>query len=146
VTALRAFVQAPWSRRLLAVECCAALLCARCVTLFPPRVYLPAVWPAGVALPPDTSDMSARSIGAMAAAVARYLPVRALCLQQALAVRWMLRRRGYRPVLCLGVGRTADARAAAAAGRAAHAWVSVGPEVVCGDGKLGDYVVVGRFV
>lgn len=146
--AVRGFVRAPMRRRLLALESLAELVRARIVTLLPARIYtrdLGAVAHAA-ALPatPEQNDEAVR-IGRIVDKVARYLPFRALCLQQAIAVRRMLRRRGVPVSVCLGISRNREDRAAPALGRAAHAWVEVGDRVVSGAGELERYAVVARF-
>jgi Transglutaminase-like superfamily len=66
----------------------------------------------------------ARRIGRVVARVARALPHEPTCLRQAIATRWMLRRRGIECEAHLGVVRTDPFEA--------HAWVTVGDVVVQG--------------
>jgi hypothetical protein len=82
----------------------------------------------------------------MVETVARTMPFHALCLQQAVTARRMLRRRRVRATVYLRVKRNSAARSMAGQGRVAHAWVEVGSQVVNGDGNVGDYAVVARFV
>lgn len=60
--------------------------------------------------------------------VAAVLPWHPVCLPQALAARAMLRRRGIRPEVHLGVAGVSPL--------ATHAWVSVDGAVVLGGGVL----------
>ncbi len=48
-----------------------------------------------------------RTVGRVVGRVARRLPFEALCLPQAMAAQWMLRRRGVSAHLWIGVGRPA---------------------------------------
>lgn len=147
--AIRGFLRAPMRRRLLALESLGELIRARLVTLLPARVYTrdfgAVVTTAVSAAATPEQDEEAVRIGRMVEKVARYLPFRALCLQQAIAVRRMLVRRGVPVSVCLGVSRHREDRAAPALGRAAHAWVQVGDRVVSGAGELDRYAVVARF-
>lgn len=70
-------------------------------------------------------------------AAAANLPWKPVCLPQAVAAQWMLRRRGIRSTLYLGVdpGRQLDA----------HAWVRVGDVVVTGAAGKDRFVVVSTF-
>lgn len=70
-------------------------------------------------------------------AAAANVPWKPVCLPQAIAAQWMLRRRGIRSTLYLGVdpGRQLDA----------HAWVRVGDAVVTGGAGKDRFVVVSTF-
>ncbi len=155
-----AFVRAPAARKRLALEAAWELLRARLLTLRPATVYSPALGtlvetgpPAGPApdQAPDpvpdqvTGRAEAEEIGHVVEVVGRCLPFRALCLQQAIAVRRMLTRRGIPAMVYLGVARDRADRAQADLGQAAHAWVAVGSRVVSGDGVLEKYAIVARF-
>lgn len=146
--AIRGFARAPMRRRLLAGEAAGELVRARVMTLFPARIYtrdLGAVAHAAAAAATPEQNEEAVRVGRMVEKVARYMPFRALCLQQAIAVRRMLCRRGVPVSVCLGVSRNREDRAEPALGRAAHAWVEVGDRVVSGAGELDRYAVVARF-
>lgn len=145
--AIRGFVRAPAPRRWLALEAAGHLVRARFLTLAPPRIYTRALGTLGAAVGDDQQppEALAAEIGAMVARVAAVLPFRARCLQQSIAVRRMLLRRGFRVSVYLGVSRSRADRAAPELGRAAHAWVEAGGQVVGGAGELDRYVVVARF-
>ena len=70
---------------------------------------------------------------------ANHLPWRPLCLPQAVALRWMLRRRGYRPIVVLGVRRQEGKR-----GVDAHAWLVEGERVAIG-GDIKPFSVLCHF-
>jgi hypothetical protein len=74
-------------------------------------------------------DSEARRIGRAVARVARVLPHEPTCLRQAIATRWMLRRRGIDCEAHLGIVRTDPFEA--------HAWVTVGDVVVQGGPVVG---------
>jgi hypothetical protein len=144
---MRGFLRADAPRRRLALEAVWHLAIARLLTLAPPRFYTRAFGmldgPAGELGEPSAA--LAEETGAMVARVAACLPFRAQCLQQSIAVRRMLLKRGLRVSVYLGVSRCRDDRAAPELGRAAHAWVEAGGRIVSGAGDLDRFVVVARF-
>ena len=141
--------KAPWRRRKLAAEAAAELVRARVMTLLPARIYTRDLGrmdqKAEARMVDQTAAETADRVGRMVEAVARYMPFRALCLQQAIAVRRMLDRRHVPAAVFLGVARDRADRQAAELGRAAHAWVEVGNRVVSGGGELSRYAVIARF-
>ncbi len=72
---------------------------------------------------------------------ARNVPWRALCFEQALAVRGMLRRRGLSCILHYGIARDA----AAGPGLQAHVWVTSGGHMVIGGEVAPRFVELARF-
>lgn len=70
--------------------------------------------------------------------VTPWLPFHCSCLTRALAGRWMLRRRGVPSVLHVGVAKPGPSVSA-------HAWLTVGELVVCGDGDGDAFTPIGRF-
>ena len=145
-----AFLRAPANRKLMALEASWELLRARILTLRPATVYSPRL---GRLVEADSNEnmafSAARSeaaeIGHIVDVVGRCMPFRALCLQQAIAVRSMLNRRGIPAMVYLGIARDRADRAQADLGRAAHAWVTVDSRVISGGGVLEKYAVVARF-
>ena len=87
--------------------------------------------PAGAGIDP-ASRRVARAIGA----AARRAPWRTECLEQAIAAKAMLRRRGIASTLYLGMGRDPVA---------AHAWLRVGDTNVTGGRDVARYAVVASF-
>jgi len=143
-----AFLRAPAGRKRLALEAGWELLRARLLTLRAASRYCPALGRLVDSDAPPANSAStavAAEIGHVAAVVARALPFRAECLQQAIAVRRMLARRGIPAQVCLGVAREKADRVELDRERAAHAWVIVGSRVVSGDGVLDRYAIVARF-
>lgn len=157
VAALRGFWRTGPARRRLALEAALALLRARWLTLGPAarftralgrlqpdREARPGANPVPQPGPAAAAALAeARRVSAMVDAVARHLPLRALCLEQAIAIRAMLARRGVPVVVTLGVARTAGGRRSA--DRAAHAWVDVAGQTVAGEVGRDAYIPVARF-
>ncbi|MEM7507957.1 MAG: lasso peptide biosynthesis B2 protein [Pseudomonadota bacterium] len=135
---LGAFRRASWNRRLLGLEAAAELLRARILTALPARIYTRALGDAGTPAtnPVTPQEVSkAAEIGKLVATIAKGLPIRAVCLQQVIATRRMLLRRGLRGTVRLGVRE----------GLHAHAWLHLGENVVSGDGDLDKFAVIGTF-
>ena len=132
---LRRFAQVDHGRRLLAVEAIVCLLAARlALTLIPfPRLagwlgtFVPPSDPRAArttANPPPQEMALAREIGWAVTRTARYVPFRAVCLPQAMAAQFMLRRRGVASVMHFGAGKGTDRPLDA------HAWLdAAGVEV-----------------
>lgn len=76
-------------------------------------------------------------VGWAVTGVAKVLPWKPVCLPQAVAAQWMLRRRGVPSTLYMGI----DPRG----GYDAHAWVSVGDHIVTGGPSTERFAVVSTF-
>ena len=137
---LAAFMRATGPRRMLALEAARELARARGETRRPGARYARGLALLdGPAAPVEARDQAlAAEIGAVVAAVAAAAPFRALCLEQALAVRRMLVRRGVPAVLHIGMAQESG-------GRDAHAWVTAGDRVVSGHADLGRFTVIARY-
>lgn len=144
VAGLRAFHSSDARQRRMALEAVAELVRARFVTLLPARIYCRDFGSIGGQGSAESASAGAAAaeVGRMVERVAAAMPFRALCLQQAIATSRMLRRRGVRPTVCLGL-KPGDA--SAAAGLAAHAWVEVGTEIVSGAPGRAGCTVLARF-
>ena len=148
VRPIGAFLRAPPSRKRLVLESAWELIRARLVTLATAQTYtaeLGNLSGADAPMVQAAQEQVAANVGLMVARVAGSLPIRAHCLQQAIAVRRMLVRRGIPTLVCLGVACDRADRSRAAEGRAAHAWVIVGSQVISGSDGLENYAVVARF-
>jgi len=86
----------------------------------------------------DDKDRQARRIAAAVTRTAKHVPWKAVCLPQAMAAKWMLRRRGFSSTLYLGVTKRE-------ASLEAHAWLRVGNQVVTGRCNLKRFAVVSTF-
>ncbi|MEN3357650.1 MAG: hypothetical protein V7637_1632 [Mycobacteriales bacterium] len=95
---------------------------------------------AGAVEPPAGLEQcrAAVRIGSAVAVAARRLPWRPTCLRQAVAAGRMLRRRGIRGQIHLGVATEPGALSA-------HAWVTVGGRTVLGGRGAGRYTPVAAF-
>ena len=71
-------------------------------------------------------------------AVAFRMPFRAKCLEQALALRSMLRRRGIASVLHYGIRNDGS-------GLSAHAWLTIGGKIVIGGSSAAQFAEVATF-
>lgn len=89
--------------------------------------------------PGGARDRTVRRVGKAVARASRHLPWECTCLTQSIAAHGMLRRRGYTPVLFLGVARRDGALDF-------HAWLRQADYVVTGGGDLDRYTVVSAFV
>ena len=130
---LLAFVRLPTAARAQAIEALVLLLCARALVAGVPmrrwrqRVATtpPGIAESDSAIPGDGLDR-VRGLCQIVRKVARRAPFRAVCLPQAMAAQWMLRRRGIPSRLVFGARRRSDAELEF------HAWLSVGAETVLG--------------
>jgi hypothetical protein len=86
----------------------------------------------------ETCTKTARSIGWAVAAVSRTRPLRAVCLPQAIAAHQMLKRRGIPSTLFLGVAHENSKMIA-------HAWVTVGNQIITGAAGHERFTVVSRL-
>ena len=130
--ALNNFLRAPRGDKRLAAEAAACLILARLLIVFVPLRR----WNASAHV--GRADMSAasadpaaleraRRIGRIVRLTARRMPFKALCLTQAVAGQWMLRRRGLSGEIRLGARKPAPDRP-----MELHAWLTVGEAVLTG--------------
>ena len=83
----------------------------------------------------------ARMVGGAVRSAANYTPWESVCLPQAVAARWMLKRRRIPATLYLGVAKDLTDPGTLAA----HAWVSCGPVILTGAKGHSQYTVVSTF-
>ena len=132
---LRRFAQVDRHRRLLVIEAVACLLAARLALTFisfprlarrlgtfvPPND--PRAAPSPVTARPERLHL-AQQIGWAVTRAARHVPFKAVCLPQAMAAQFMLRRRGVTSVMHFGAARGREKPLDA------HAWLeAAGVEV-----------------
>ncbi|MFK7945346.1 MAG: lasso peptide biosynthesis B2 protein [Paracoccaceae bacterium] len=88
-------------------------------------------------------EIAAAEIGAVVERISGWMPFRALCLQQAIAMRRMLDRRDLPATVYLGLMRDPALRTNSE--EPAHAWVQTGGLIVMGNRDLDRFAVVGTF-
>lgn len=92
--------------------------------------------------PVEAPDLSlAEQVGRAVRAAARYTPRESVCLPQAVAAQWMLRRRRIPGTLYLGLAKceTDPERLAA------HAWLRCGEHILTGDTADRKFTVISTF-
>lgn len=146
---ITSFFRIPWRLQRLALEAGWELLKARAATLRPADHYTRLLGKLAEAPLNETGLVSpqqermAVEIGAVVERAAKRMPFRALCLQQAIATRQMLDRRGLPATVYLGLVRDPSVRATM--DEPAHAWVKTGQRIIVGDADLDRFAVVGTF-
>ncbi|MDK9709538.1 MAG: lasso peptide biosynthesis B2 protein [Desulforhopalus sp.] len=83
----------------------------------------------------------ARSIGKTVGSAANYTPWESLCLPQAVAALWMMKRRGIACTLCLGVAKHKSDPDKLTA----HAWLCCDGVILTGAENYEKYTVVAMF-
>ncbi len=136
---LSAFLRAPASTKALVVEALVLFLAARLLVAHVPmrhwRRRLETRIQAGDPLPEgDPRGDTARQVARAVRAAARNAPFAAVCLPQAMAAQWMLRRRSIPGRLVFGVRRRTDG-----GGLQYHAWLIVDGHCLVGGGEIKTY-------
>ncbi len=86
-----------------------------------------------------TDRQQARRIHWVVQAIARHAPLKFVCLPQAIAAKWMLRRRRVPSTLYLGLKREGESDLTA------HAWLRVGDLIVTGRHESASHTAVASF-
>ncbi|HVU32164.1 MAG TPA: lasso peptide biosynthesis B2 protein [Opitutaceae bacterium] len=131
-----------WRRRGLFCEAFGLLCWARLlIRLVPFRGLAPRL---GKAQAESSSELTvnaqrtALDVAWAIGAATRHAPLRFVCLPQALAAKWMLRRRGIANTLYLGIAAGRETESA----MTAHAWLRSGDKIITGAREMGGHVVV----
>jgi Transglutaminase-like superfamily len=132
-----------WKHRIarlpLVLEALCYLAVARTVIRFLPFAFLTnrirAPSKPAKDLPPHTIN----SVCAAVSTASNRLAPWAVCLPQAVAGHWMLRRRGVASVVCFGAGRDPNG------GLGAHAWLKASDQVVLGGKAMAGFTPVAEF-
>ena len=147
-SAWRARWPLPWSRVAgwpRGLEAAALLAVARLLVKHVPMRYWRA-WLTTADVPPATPRHAvARTIARTVRSVARRWPLNAVCLPQAMAGQWMLRRRGVPSRLWFGVRKGADSGTADAVELEYHAWLTVDGQCVLGGGEIKTFTALPPF-
>src|SRR5580704_19200560 len=135
----RALVRLSWSDRLLAVESFAMLAAARLLVKSSPGKRIVSRLGGTRLDDSESADAAATQSGATAGAggrvgamlerVARFTWWRSMCLEKALAGKWMLRRRGIASTMYVGMARKGSEFIA-------HAWLVGEGQTLTGAGNL----------
>ncbi len=133
-----------WAHRFTLLEAAWTLAAAQAaVRLLPFRWLTPRLGRLGDPgiNPPLTPEQAqqAQRVGWAVRVLARYLPWDARCLAQAIAGKWMLKRRGLPSTLYLGVDRGQEQWLEA------HAWLSCGDEILTGEPQHTRFKVIAAF-
>lgn len=147
---LQRFGQIGWRRRWLLAEAVACLLAARLTLLFMPFPRLArrlgtfvrpgdARATAQATNAPDQARL-AEEIGWAVSRAARYVPFKAVCLPQAIAARFMLKRRRVASVMHFGATKEQDKPLDA------HAWLEAAGVEVTGYPLAKDFAEIACFV
>jgi hypothetical protein len=132
-----------WPDRLLLLEALAWLVWSKLLLLSVPfRWIAPHLGRAQAESPSQISrealDLAERVSWAVQS-VAQHVPLGLVCLPQAMAAKWMLRRRGLDSTLYLGLARPEELRFTA------HAWLRVGPKILTGRSESRLHATIATF-
>ncbi len=140
---LNKFLRRPWADRWLLLEALLWLGWARLLLLTMPfRWIAPRLGRKMAESPGFLTDMERAQvlrIGWAVQAIAQYAPVDFVCLPQAMAAKWMLRRRKLPSTLYLGLQREEKIRLTA------HAWLRAGDKIITGARAIMDHRVIATF-
>lgn len=141
---LRSFLRAPMTSKVMALEAALLLLIARLLVLYVPlRHWRRQLTTAEPASSPERPPFLARRIARIIHRVAAWVPFKAVCLPQAMAGQWMLRRRGIPSRLSFGARQ--EPHETAKIGLQFHAWLSVGGKCILGGQELATYTALPPF-
>ena len=124
------------------------LALARILTLFPMRIYSRACGTARRETPRDPPQEQIETARRLACDVHRaavVVPFKAVCIEQTIAARLMLRLRGVPATTYIGVHRD-PAQRIDPRGYNSHAWLRIGDRVVIGGPDVSGYVPLAMFV
>lgn len=148
------FVRAPVRLKTMALEAALFLLLARLLVKYVPmhrwRHWLTTAEEAARGgLQPEERRL-ARKVARVVRRVARHVPFPAVCLPQAMAAQWMLRRQGIPSRLFFGARRRLRPESAphtdgSASGMDFHAWLTVGDDCVLGGAERDTYIALPPF-
>jgi hypothetical protein len=143
VTLIQKFLRRSLPDRLMLIEALLWLCWARLLLVAVPfRWIAPHLGRQAAESPMSTSEQErpvVQRISWAVQAVERHAPLAFVCLPQAMAAKWMLRRRGLQSTLYLGL------RHGEKAGLAAHAWLRVGGRILTGRAEALGHQVIATF-
>ena len=140
---LARFLRCPTPDRLLLLEALGFLCWARIlIRVVPFRRIAPHLGSAMMESPIDVSEaerLIALRIAWAVQSVARNMPLGFVCLPQAMAAKWMLRRRHLPSTLYLGLQRKDESKLTA------HAWLRVGNTILAGRAESLNHTVIAMY-
>ena len=141
---LRSFLRSPTSSKAMALEAALLLLLARLLVLYVPmRHWRHRLTTSEPATCPAQPPFMAWKVVRIVRRVAAHVPFQAVCLPQAMAAQWMLRRRDLPSRMSFGARRGRDA--AAANDLEFHAWLNVGGKCILGGQEVATYSALPPF-
>ncbi len=144
-TALRKFLSLSWGERFLLLEACLWLGLARAALLTLPFKWIAPhlgrqVNDSDAANNGDSPPARIKQVGWAVETMSRRTPWESACLAQAIAAKFMLRRRGVPSRLYLGMRKNADGKLAA------HAWLKVGDAALTGGAGHETFTILSAFL
>jgi hypothetical protein len=140
---LHKFLNRRWADRLLLLEALGWLAWAKLLLLtLPFRWIAPRLGRQMAESPGSLTDAErplVQRVGWAVQAVARHVPLGFVCLPQAMAAKWMLRRRSMPSTLYLGL------RHEEKASMTAHAWLRAGDKIITGGAAVVEHRVIATF-
>ena len=133
-----------WAQRMALFEAAWTLIAAQAaVKLIPFGRIAPSLGRLGASHPltplSPAQVLQAQRVGWAVRSLAHYLPWDAKCLAQAIAAKWMLRRRGLPSTFYLGVDHGQEQWLDA------HAWLRCGDEIITGEPQHERFKVIAAF-
>jgi Transglutaminase-like superfamily len=140
---IRKFLRRSWAERVMLLEALAWLCWARLLLVAVPFRRIAPHLGRQMAESPATLAEAERAVVSRVSwsvlAVSRHSELGFVCLPQAMAAKWMLRRRGLPSTLYLGLRH--DEKASLTA----HAWLRVGDRILTGQAEARGHQVIASF-
>ena len=143
IARLTKFLRHDWAGRGLLLEALAWLCWAKLLLLLLPFRWIAPRLGRPMAESPATIGKSERRLASRVSwaveSVARHAPLSFVCLPQAIAAKWMLRRRRLASTLYLGVARPDEVKITA------HAWLRAGDKILTGRAESRTHTTLATF-
>lgn len=140
---VKKFLRHAGSERWLLIEALGCLCWVKAVLLLVPFRWIAPRLGRQMAESPSSLNPPERELALRVSwavqAVSRHVPLGFVCLPQAMAAKWMLRRRGLPTTLYLGLRRGEALKVAA------HAWLRAGDKILTGAPGQHNHQVIATF-
>lgn len=140
---LSKFLRHDWAERCLLIEALAWLCWAKLLLLLVPfRWIAPRLGKVMTVSPPAISQPErelALKVSWAVQSAAAHVPLGFVCLPQAMAAKWMLRRRHLATTLYLGLARPNEIKFTA------HAWLRAGDKILTGRAESFSHTTIATF-